>query len=509
MKTLQSLSRLLLIACFGLLLAACGGGGGGGAAPGVQTGSVGLVLTDNPTDYFDEILVTVSCVRLLGDDGQVTIFQGNETFDLLKLREVTELFAVNDRVPVGTYNKIRLCVEDIELIEIDDQGNVTSSQVTRLLGNGKLDLNPRGSFQVLPGETLLIQADWDAEKSIKFNGQPPNNVSLRPVVFVDIVGVDIPDLDKLLRLHGVIREINRDLDLFLLCGTHFGDDDAVSIDFGDRGGCVNVSVRDGTSIFSEAGEPISLDDVEVGDQATVFGRILRPEPLDPEELPAVGFAASDPFGPYEIDDDYQPRITVAAVLVELGPKGTFARLKGTATDGLDSADQFPFELDPGQGFADMTSLPVQYFGGDFPPGTRLVDAQGNQASPDDIVDGVRALVRGVISLDPNLISASLIMLESAAAGEAKLAGLIVAVETDGSGLRLLPDDASAERCVRADLQTETFLISKDDKGNLTTERVPLTPALETLMADVFGTEAVDGCFDAATIIAFDEPFPGF
>ncbi|MGI9330748.1 MAG: DUF4382 domain-containing protein [Gammaproteobacteria bacterium] len=507
MKTLQSLSRLLFIACFGLILAACGGGGGGGggAAPGVQTGSVGLVLTDNPTDYYDEILVTISCVRLLGDDGQVTIFQGEETFDLLKLREVTELFAVNDRVPAGTYSKIRLCVEDVELIEIDDQGNKTSSQVRKLLGNGKLDLNPRGSFEVRPGETLLIQADWDAEKSIKFNGQPPNNVSLRPVVFVDIVGVDIPDLDKLLRLHGVIKEINRDLELFLLCGTHFGDDDEVSIDFGDRGGCVNVSVRDGTSIFSEAGQPVTLDDVEVGDQATVFGRVLRPELFD------SGFVspAGDLFGTDEIEADYQPRITVAAVLVELGPKGTFARLKGTAKGGLDSADQFPFELDPGQGFADMTSLPVQYFGGDLPPGTRLVDAEGNRASTDDIVDGVRALVRGVISLDPNLISASLIMLESAVSGEEKLAGLILAVETDGSGLRLLPDDASAERCVRASFETESFLISKDEDGNLSTERVPLTPALENLMADIFGTEAVDGCFDAATIIAFDEPLPEF
>lgn len=43
----------------------------------------------------------------------------------------------------------------------------------------------------------------------------------------------------------------------------------------------------------------------------------------------------------------------------------------------------------------------------------------------------------------------------------------------------------------------------------TLTRVPLTQALETLMADIFGTEAVDGCFDAATIIACDEPFPGF
>ena len=55
-----------------------------------------------------------------------------------------------------------------------------------------------------------------------------------------------------------------------------------------------------------------------------------------------------------------------------------------------------------------------------------------------------------MSLILNLISTSLIRLESAAAGEEKLTGLIVAVETDGSGLRLLPDDASAERCVRAE-----------------------------------------------------------
>lgn len=485
-----------------VFLVACSGGGSSGpGVAAVQTGTVGLIVTDNPTDEFDEILVTFSCAKLLGDDGQVTIFEGEETFDLLSLRDVTELFAVNDSVPVGTYSKIRLCVEDVELISRDDNGDETSRQVRKLLGNGKLDLNPREDFYLGPDQVVLARLDWDAEKSIKFNGKGPDNVSLRPVVFVDIIGKDLPDLDKLLRLHGVIRDLDRDERDFELCETHFlrdGDDDYDDI----RDGCVEVVLEDDASIFNIDGEPVTLADVENGDEATVFGRVLRAVPFDDDDC-------DDDDDDYDDDcDDDERRLTVAAALVELGPKGTFTRLTGTATDSVDSEDQFPLELDPGQGFADMTEIPVQLSGTDDVPGTKLVDSNGDPVSRDAIEDGVRALVRGVINLDPNQINASLVVLRAAIDGADKLSGVIVAVESDGSGLRLLPDDASMERCVLADDDTSTFLITQDETDGSSSEMVELTRALETLDADVYGTEGVDGCFDAVTIIAFDEPFPG-
>ena len=270
-------------------VAACGGSASN--APGVagaQTGAVGLIVTDNPTEDFDEILVTFSCARLLGDDGQVTIFEGEETFDLLSLRDVTELFAVNDSVPVGTYSKIRLCVDDVELVSRDEYGDA-SQQVRKLLGNGKLDLSPRGDFYLGPEQTVLVQLDWDAEKSVKFNGNGPDNVSLRPVVFLDIIGVDLPELGKLLRLHGVIRDLDREERNFELCQTHFlrdADDDEDDVD-DIRDGCVEVVLEDDASIFDSNGDAVTVDDVENGDEATVFGRVLRAVPLDDDDCAVV------------------------------------------------------------------------------------------------------------------------------------------------------------------------------------------------------------------------------
>ena len=156
----------------------------------------------------------------------------------------------------------------------------------------------------------------------------------------------------------------------------------------------------------------------------------------------------------------------------------------------------------------MTEIPVQLSGTDAVPGTRVLDSNGDPVSRDAIEDGLRALVRGVINLDPNQVNASLVVLRAAIDGTDKLSGVIVAVESDGSGLRLLPDDASLERCVDAAAETSTFLITEDEMEGSSSERVPLTRALETLDADVYGEEGVDGCFDAVTIIAFDAPFPG-
>ena len=56
---------------------------------------------------------------LVGKDGQVTLFEGEQTLDLLQLADFSELFAVSDQVPPGTYSKIRLQVSDLVLRDTD------------------------------------------------------------------------------------------------------------------------------------------------------------------------------------------------------------------------------------------------------------------------------------------------------------------------------------------------------------------------------------------------------
>ena len=146
-----------------LLAAGCGGGGDGQATgtSGAQTGRVAILLTDAPSDDFDAINVTVKRVYLLGDEEQTLLaeFPGDgRLYNLLNLRDSAELMMDPAVVEAGCYDKIRLVVGQVELVRGDETFEA------KLPGNGKIDLNPRGEFRVVPGETLVVQLDMDASK---------------------------------------------------------------------------------------------------------------------------------------------------------------------------------------------------------------------------------------------------------------------------------------------------------------------------------------------------------
>ena len=120
------------------------------------------------------------------------------------------------------------------------------------------------------------------------------------------------------------------------------------------------------------------------------------------------------------------------------------------------------------------------------------------------MEGERLLLRGVIELDPNLVNASMVVVGTRAGSQPELTGEILDVEDDGSGLRLLPADGSAERCVLIGEQTEVFMITEDE-GRGTAEIVDPDDSLVGLQADIFGHEDNGGCFAAGTVIAFEAP----
>ena len=84
--------------------------------------------------------------------------RGHE-INLLELRDEDFLLTLKKRVPAGWYSKIRLEVKDTwaECGPCDDFK----------LPSNRIDLNPRGEFQVRSGQTLSIRLDIDANKSIK------------------------------------------------------------------------------------------------------------------------------------------------------------------------------------------------------------------------------------------------------------------------------------------------------------------------------------------------------
>ena len=311
-------------------LAACGGGGSGtGDSSGTSdptaptTGKVAILFTDGATDEFCQILATVESIELLGESGSRTsVFNGPETVDILAMRNYTDFFAINPDVPIGTYEKVRLTLADVALVHCDDQG-VPEPEADwdhpSLPGNGKLDLNPRSTFEVIGGETLVIELDMDMEKSLHVHQTGNGKWQLRPVIFVTIR----PDDSKLVRVFGEARNVSSST--FELCPV----EPVSSIDTGSSTPsteCLDVFTDADTGIFDETGTRVDLSSVVSGDRLTAIGFLMIYDDAD---------------GDTRMDD-----LRLDAAVVELGNQGTFERIVGTVVSAPGNNDLFVFDPTP-------------------------------------------------------------------------------------------------------------------------------------------------------------------
>ncbi|MDH3646020.1 MAG: DUF4382 domain-containing protein [Gammaproteobacteria bacterium] len=479
------MNRRLPLTAIGLtvLLAINGCGGGGGsttelpvelAPPPVEKATVTVLLTDAPSDHFDEINVTISSIQLLGGSDPQTLFEGSETVDLLQLENFSDLFVVADDIDAGTYDKIRLRISDLELVGLDEDGNVVESIHPSLPANGKIDLNPRGSFEVAGGDHLMLQLDMDARRSIHMTGN--GRYRFRPVVFVDVLSDRFDG--KNVRINGEITAIDEANSTMEVCQQRpsSSSDDNALMD-GRTAHCVTVVIDDETGIFDSDGNAAAFVDLQVGDQVTVIGR----------------FAMDDEFG----DDG---RLFVADV-VTIGPPGTFERLEGTVLSAVDADNRFDFLIAPGQGFADGSTISVE-----LQPGTHVVDDDGEPVGADQIQPDIIALVEGVVALSgdsTDTLRAAYVVLDLMSEDgmgdddEIMLSGEVLTVDVANAGLTLSTDDG--DRCVRLDDDTGIFEITVGDETSLTNS-IELGDVIAGSPADVYGTEDIDGCIDASVII---------
>ena len=519
----------LAILLWSFLLASCGGGGGDSAVsvtPPTGNATVGLLISDGPSLQVDEAIATITSVRLIGDDGQVTLFSGSETLDLLKLGDYSELFGVSDEVPPGHYSKIRLQLADLVLINRDDSGAVIETIHPKLVGNGKIDLNPREPFSVAPGDVIFIELDFDMAKSLKITQTGNGKVIVRPVVFVDI-RTDRPQ-QGLSRIHGEITAIDADHGTLRLCqsGLTASTNDANDDGPLDPERCVSVYTDEQTGIFDGDGLPAEFADLDVGEEITAIGRLrsltadldIPDAELPPDgqcrlwfpALPASEQPASGDCDELEVD------IPPAAVLVnesgrviggdafamdayviEIGPLGTFTRLAGTALGGVDAlSGRFDLALDPDQGFGSDTTLSTL-----IQEGTRVFARNGVELDTDAIVAGKKALVDGVIALadeettDPDTLRAALIVIGEEAA-EVSLEGEVLDVDAAEGTLTMSTE--TGDRCVNAD-EADVFLVSDDDGFSSTRGELADLTTGQAIVA--FGSEGHDGCLAATTILA--------
>ena len=486
MRNLISATRLVPVAFLGLvfaMVAGCGSGSGistDASNTATATGSVALLLTDAPSDIFEEINITVIKAELMSNDGRVTVFQGKRTFNLLDLTDA-RIFAIREGIPSGSYNKIRLTLIDkgIELVDYNDSNNPADYDFyyPKLPGNNKLDLNPHSKFDVVASATLVIQIDIDGNNSIHIVKKgKKDEYNFRPVVFIDIVTDTFKE--RYVKLHGDIYAINTVDQSFKLCNTDIPVQTGEDLMKPVSRGCVRVETDNTTSIFDINGMPATFSALLTGEPATVFGRLQHD---------TVSHHHDDDEQEHHDNDRELNDLVLKAALIELGPESSYQKLNGTTTSAVDVNMQFTMDVDPGQGFTTPSTLNIQ-----IQDGTLLINRKGSPVSIADIVTGKLVSVRGVLDTSIDTLLASVIVVDTDKS--TRLTGIVGANPDNSCGFTLMT--AAGDRSVRTDSNTRAYLVIDGSSSPISVSELRTGQ-----QADAYGSDS-NGCFDAQTVIAY-------
>jgi len=484
-KAYTSYLGTVALALISMVLVACGGSGStASTANTAGNGSVGIVLTDGPTADFAEVNVTITGVSLIPDDdsdnnGHVVIFQGEKTINLLSLTDFSELFAISNEVPAGQYEKIRLHLKQpngIELIKKDDQGNVIETIYPKMTGNGKLDLNPRGDFRVVAGQTLYIQLDIDANKSLHIVATGNGGYRFRPVIFVDVI--DHQFSGKLVRHFGYVHNLDMENNYFKLCDQPIDLMGPPAAEMGNTteidgmGACIKV-VADDASVFDQDGNPADMSGTQDNDMLTAVGfvRSYEDDDLDVDDL----------------NDNSDHEIRLYAEVIEMGDMDTFAVVDGTvATEPQTEADVFALSLE------DATEISVQ-----LQVGTKVFSRSGQRLDYQSIAMGLTASVDGVYSaMDSGMLKSSLVIVDTAMIDTMeKLHGNVLSVDNN----IITISTSEGEKMIRISDDSSIFLMLGADGSSLS-DMIDIMAVPSNAELDAYGHAANDGYFDADTVI---------
>ena len=431
------------VSILALVLTACGGSDGG-TLPGGESGMMAVLITDAPSDEFEQINLTLLEVELLGDGAPVTLHEDERRINLLDLTHHSEMLAAVD-VPAGEYNKIRLRIEDVELVR--PNGTTETAKTT---GNGKLDLNPRGPFTVTAGELLVVQLDMDANKSIKLTGTGSGNYLMRPVVFVDVLSGAVSG--KLLRLEGEVAQVAPEVGEILLC-----DIDLALIDPGGTLGsedeqCIVVVTASNTPVFDSSGEWIVLGQVEVGSHMAALGRLSLDEGED---------------------------LVLNALVLEVAPAGVYQRFSGRV-ENLDVTN-LTFSLDGVYTVEASVS-------------TKLLNRDGVQVSWDSLANGDEVKVEAVASGD---VLFPAVIFVDAAADEVEISGTVGSIDFQDDTFELLSEGLT--HCVVVTSATTVLAVGEDGGGSSATA-LSFGELNNGADVEVHGYERIDSCIEAETVL---------
>jgi len=437
---------LIILSATMLAITGCGGSSGGGSA---QTGQVSVVFTDGPTDEYEQILITLTRMTLIGAGGQVVIYDGGPiTFDLLQLRDRAD-FAFSQRVTVGEYNKIRLEVAEVTLVDLGDVADPTDDVevvLDKLPANGKIDLNPRGPISILADRATVVELDMDARRSFQVVNTGNGGLRLRPVIFVNVYDDEIVLPNRITRVFGTVESVDVDASSLVLCDLQFVAQ-LGGLPAPNDGACVQVFAA-GASAFDAAG------------MAVEFATLAADIDNTPEaQLTAIGF----PTLPATTADSIV--LELDAVTTELGPRKTDSEPGWETTPGTIVSDLTMDNCDAAQCVdflpaAEATALTVQ-----LQPETRVFTRDGTELSQADLgadvagtFDGLRVAVS-----DAEQLLASLFITGPDAGGDL-VSGTLTAVMTGDTfdTLVVQPESGPALNvCVTSDTDMLQILVDNE------------------------------------------------
>jgi hypothetical protein len=444
MKTSASILAIrqaLVALSTSVLIASCGSSGQDNASPDPDqtTGTIAILFTDRPTDEFSEIKLNVKEAILIGGNNeQQVLFQGSEPIDLLDLTNFSEPIVFGE-VEAGIYTKLRLVIDDLQLIP-NDGGQ---PQRPSLPANGKIDLlDPRG-IEVLPGRTLIAEIDMEANKAIHIVGAGNSGrYQFRPVVKAKFMDGDLGNLPlKLARLEGTASAPDGDGN-FTLC------------DIETPTSCIAVATNSSTSAFDNEGAATTIAALMEGDEVVVIGG-------------------------YSVNGE----IILNAALVEIG--GNAEQIKGNVVSAP-AGDQF---LVLRMGGEEITV--------ELQQGTKYYDADG-ELDASAIVLGTDVEIEGVQppkadEADPDLIRAALVFIE--AEEDQQVSGTIIEPLDATTRSFGLTEDVAGDICVRVQEGADILLV------DIAASEVTMATFAELALGqvvDMFGT--MNDCFDANEVI---------
>jgi hypothetical protein len=408
-----------------------------------------VLLGDGPLEGVLEANIDIEEVILIGESGQQSLTTNDVgTINLLDLRNVTKLIA-DTEVPAGTYSKIRLLINSLEIVPAEGDGAPEDAQ---LPANGKIDLNPQGAFEISPGEELVVQIDIDLHRSVHIVETGNSQYRFRPVVFIDVL--DQTDNLGLTRLVGELTENENQVE---------SDADLCPLDPADVSDCVDVDIADGALLLQADGSTaMSLAD------------LLPPS------------VTANVFGKYDVPLTGDP-IFVASIIV-VGDDTAVSQINGTvASPVLDDA----FDLSP-PASPDLVNIGIL-------ADAKLLDGAGDPIATTDINVGNLAEAwaqSALLGADP--FPAFLVQVRENDEEDSAMGTLTL---VDGDELTL--NDGMADLCVLVGASTAIQIVSGFD---MDAETMPGTLAdLEALVGDAINVEAfgtvVDGCLNASVVVA--------